>query len=156
MKSIYFLVTTIIIFTILLFSCKSTASRSFDYSWLEGSWIGDGFEGTSEEVWSAPSKDGTMMGVYRHHKSDGSLNFYEFLTLDTNGIRIKHFSPELKGWEEKEDYITFEMIEYDLSTIKLKGLIFEYSPPEKMMISLKMKDSKGYSTTQVFNMTRKK
>lgn len=124
------------------------------YAWLEGSWIGDGFGGTSEEVWSAPSADGTMMGVYRHHKGDGSLNFYEFLTLDSKGMHVKHFTPELKAWEEKEDYHTFEMISSDEKTIEMKGLTFELINPNEMTINLKMQDSEGNISTEVFHMRR--
>ncbi len=38
-----------------------------DYSWLVGSWKGDGFGGISEEIWSKPEK-GVMMGMYRQIK----------------------------------------------------------------------------------------
>jgi len=124
------------------------------YAWLEGSWVGDGFGGTSEEVWSAPSSDGIMMGVYRHHKGDGSLNFYEFLTLDAKGMHVKHFTPALKAWEEKEDYHTFEMISSDEKTIKMEGLTFELINPNEMEINLKMQDSEGRITTEVFHMRR--
>ncbi len=124
------------------------------YAWLEGSWVGDGFGGTSEEVWSAPSADGTMMGVYRHHKGDGSLHFYEFLTLDSRGMHVKHFTPELTAWEEKEDYHTFEMISADDNTIEMKGLIFELINPDEMRIELKMQDSEGNISTEIFNMRR--
>ena len=50
-------------------------------TWLAGHWRGDGFGGTTEEIWS-PAENGVMMGMFRHHKADGSLNFYEFLTID--------------------------------------------------------------------------
>jgi len=124
------------------------------YAWLEGSWVGDGFGGTSEEVWSAPSADGTMMGVYRHHKGDGSLNFYEFLTLDAKGMHVKHFTPELKAWEEKEDYHTFEMISADEHSINMKGLTFELISTNEMRIELKMQDSEGTISTEIFSMRR--
>ena len=106
--------------------------NNYDYSWLAGSWVGDGFGGTSEEVWSEPSEDGTMMGVYRHHKADGSLNFYEFIVLDKTGMRLKHFSPELKAWEDKEDHVTFEMVEFSKDKIAMKGLVFERKGPETL------------------------
>lgn len=125
------------------------------YSWLEGSWKGDGFDGSSEEVWSSPSADGKMMGVYRHHKADGSLNFYEFLILDEEGIRLKHFTPQLIGWEEKSDYVTFEMIRYDENTIEMKGLTFKRISPDKMEIYLKLMDDNGEIRTETFHMVRK-
>ena len=66
------------LFTALLISGFLHAQNDVPYRWIEGTWVGDGFGGTSEEVWSAPSADGTIMGSFRHFKGDGSLNFYEF------------------------------------------------------------------------------
>jgi len=60
------------LFTLLgLLAMVSNAQDEVPYAWIEGSWIGDGFGGTSEEVWSAPSEDGTIMGSYRHFTADG-------------------------------------------------------------------------------------
>lgn len=124
-----------------------------DYSWLEGRWTGDGFGGTSEEVWSAPSEDGTMLGTYRHFKADGSANFYEFLVLDKTGLRLKHFNPDMSGWETKEDYVTFEMIKTSEGLVELKGLIYEKVDENTMKIRLKMKYGEEVKT-EVFTMTK--
>jgi hypothetical protein len=135
-------------------STNSNINRQYAYSWLEGSWTGDGFGGFSEEVWSAPSADGKMMGVYRHHKGDGSLNFYEFIILDESGIKLKHFTPGFKSWEEKEDFVHFEMIEYDENMIKMKGLVFKKIDDEHMEIHLSLKENDEYFT-EIFHMKRK-
>jgi hypothetical protein len=125
-----------------------------DYSWLAGSWIGDGFGGTSEEEWSPPSADGTMMGVYRHHKGDGTLNFYEFLVLDSTGLRLKHFSPDLVGWEAKEKFLTFELVAFTENKIELKGLVFERTSESTMEIRLRMRRGDKIET-EVFKMKRR-
>ncbi|MAL17210.1 MAG: hypothetical protein CL670_16815 [Balneola sp.] len=122
-----------------------------DYSWLVGSWTGDGFGGISQETWSEPV-NGTMMGMYRHIK-DGELVFYEFLLLDETGIRLKHFNPDLTGWEEKDDMTSFEMISFSKDRIEMKGLTFEKKSDTEMTISLKMRRA-GEITTEVFNMKR--
>lgn len=124
-----------------------------DYAWLSGSWTGDGFGGTSEEIWSKPSADGTMMGTYRHHKADGSLNFYEFMVLDKTGLKLKHFTPDLVGWETKEDFVTFEMVSFDKNRIELKGLVFERKGEDSMEIRLRLKYADRVET-EVFQMTR--
>ena len=124
-----------------------------DYAWLAGSWIGDGFGGTSEETWSLPSPDGTMMGMYRHHKGDGSLNFYEFMVLDKTGLRLKHFTPEMVGWETKEDFVTFEMVDFTPDKIELKGLTFERKSDSELEIRLKLKRGEKIET-EIFNMKR--
>ncbi len=124
-----------------------------DYEWLVGSWKGDGFGGISEEVWSEPV-DGTMMGMYRHYK-DGKLNFYEFLLLDETGLRLKHFHPDLKGWEEKDDMVFFEMIESSPNKITMKGLTFEKKSDSLFIINLKMKRGDKIET-EVFTMKKQK
>lgn len=123
-----------------------------DYSWLVGSWTGDGFGGISHETWAEPV-NGTMMGMYRHINAEGELVFYEFLLLDETGMRLKHFNPDLTGWEEKEDMTTFEMISYSKDKIEMKGLILEKKSDTEMVISLKMTRN-GESHTEVFNMKR--
>ncbi len=125
-----------------------------DYQWLAGSWIGDGFGGTSEEMWSPPSAEGTMMGVYRHHKADGSLNFYEFLILDESGLRLKHFHPDLVGWETKENFVTFPMVSFTKDLIEMKGLVFERKSDNEMEIRLRLKYGEEVRT-EVFKMRRR-
>lgn len=124
------------------------------YSWIQGSWVGDGFGGYSEELWSPPGLDGKVMGTYRHYNADSSLNFYEFFVLDEEGLYLKHFNPDMTGWEEKGDHLTFKMISFDDKTIELKGLKYEYLPPDSMNIYLKMKTKDGGVRTEVFHMKR--
>ncbi len=124
-----------------------------NYEWLVGDWIGDGFGGVSEESW-APAVDGTMMGMYRHHK-DGEIVFYEFLLLDETGLRLKHFNPDITSWEEKDDFVTFEMISYSENKLEMKGLTFERKSDTEMEIRLKLRNSEGEVRTEVFSMKRK-
>lgn len=136
--------------TILAYAQKSEVP----YAWLAGNWSGDGFGGVSEELWSQPSADGTMMGTYRHHKGDGSLNFYEFMVMDSTGLRLKHFNPDLIGWETKEDFVHFKAIEFTENKIVLKGLVFERKSDTEMEIRLDLKDG-DKKWTEVFKMIRK-
>ncbi|MBR9918227.1 hypothetical protein GYB29_11250 [bacterium] len=124
-----------------------------DYSWLVGSWKGDGFGGISEEIWSKP-ENGVMMGMYRHLKDD-KLVFYEFLILDKTGLRLKHFHPDLKGWEEKNETTFFQMIDCSPTKIEMKGLIFEKKSENLIEIRLKL-NRNGKVETEVFTMSRQK
>ncbi len=128
-------------------------NNQVEYAWLAGSWTGDGFGGTSQEVWSQPDEQGVMMGMYRHYRANGELNFYEFILLDQNGMRLKHFDPDLKAWEEKEDYLHFEMVEIDEGRIEMKGLVLEQTGDDKMEIRLDMKRGEK-KWTEVFHMQR--
>jgi len=146
--------TILSILIICLISSLAVAQKNVPYAWIEGAWEGDGFGGSSEEVWSGPSNDGMMMGSYRHFKADGSINFYEFLLLDSTGLKLKHFDKDLIGWEEKEKSLFFEMIEYTEDKIILKGLIFERVSDTEMKIYLKMNTKQG-KRTEIFSMKRK-
>lgn len=133
---------------------KTNESARFnikDYEWLAGSWIGDGFGGVSEESWSLPV-DGTMMGMYRHHK-DGEIVFYEFLLLDETGMRLKHFHPDLTAWEDKEDMVYFEMISFSETKLEMKGLMLELKSPNELEIQLQLTQN-GETHTEVFSMKR--
>lgn len=133
---------------------KALSEEKFDisnYAWLAGHWTGDGFGGTSDEVWSLPA-GGAMMGVYRNIQ-DGKVVFYEFITLDETGMKLKHFNPDMKAWEEKEDFVHFELIEATADKLTFKGLTMERKSDTEMDISLKMKEN-GEAHTEVFHMKR--
>ncbi len=134
---------------------KDTApGKEFDinqYSWLVGHWTGDGFGGVSDEVWSTPS-DGVMMGMYRNIQ-DGKVAFYEFITLDETGMKLKHFQPDMEAWEEKADFVHFELIEATANKLSFKGLSFELKSENEMEIALKMKNN-GKIETEYFHMKR--
>jgi len=119
------------------FSIHGTGEKRFniyDYAWLTGYWVGDGFGGISEEIWSPPSSDSTMIGMYRHMKKDGTATFYEFMILNKNGIRLKHFSTDLAGWEEKEKFVSFEITGFTASRIEMKGISYERKSDSEMEI----------------------
>lgn len=139
------------------FSVDKTELKSdfdiIDYEWLVGNWKGSGFGGELEEFWNTPSMDGTMMGTFRHHTNEGKLTFYEFMILDKDGIRLKHFNPDLNGWETKEEFVTFKMISYSKDKIEMEGLTYEKISDTQVKISLLMKSKEG-TRTEVFNMSR--
>ena len=95
-----------------------------ELSWLAGHWRGEGLGGQCEEIWSAPQA-GTMMGTFRLMK-DGEVQFYEFmvLTREAEGIvmKIKHFTPNLVGWEEKDDAVRFALEDLAPNRARFEGL----------------------------------
>ena len=80
-----------------------------DLAWLEGLWVGKINSDYVEEVWTKATA-GAMMGMFRW-VTKGRLRLYEFMTIAQNGknieMRIKHFDPDLSGWEEKEESTVF-------------------------------------------------
>lgn len=105
----------------------SPPARVEDVAWLEGRWIGEGLGGCSEEN-MAPPVAGQMMGMFRQTKADGSLWFYEFYTIAAKGpsiaIRIKHFNPDLSGWEEKDGFVEFPLVAIEERAVYFDGLTY--------------------------------
>lgn len=83
-----------------------------DMAWFAGHWTGEGLGGQVEEIWS-PAQAGAMMGMFRL-LLDGKTAFYELMTLvEENGslvLRVKHFNPDLTGWEDKGDSVDFPLV----------------------------------------------
>jgi hypothetical protein len=98
-----------------------------DLSWLAGHWRGEGLGGSCEEIWSEPLA-GTMVGTFRLVE-DGETRFYEMLVLarEETGLvmKVKHFAPDLVGWEEKEDFLRFELERVEPNRAHFEGLSME-------------------------------
>ncbi|MFC3417762.1 DUF6265 family protein [Algoriphagus hitonicola] len=103
------------------------SARVENFSWLVGYWSGPGLGGECEEVW-LPPVDGHMIGTFRFW-SEGKLVFSEFMHLIQDGesvtLKLKHFNPDLSGWEEKEKWTTFSLIELGKEKAKFDGLTME-------------------------------
>ena len=112
------------------------------FAWLTGHWVGDGFGGVSEEMWTEP-KGGAMLGIYRHLK-EGQNNFYEFIQLSeedgTVRLRLKHFNPDMTGWENKEDYVEFPFVSVEPDKAVFKGLVYERVADGGMKVTLTLHD----------------
>jgi hypothetical protein len=77
-----------------------------DFAWLAGRWEGKLGPMTAEQEWMAP-KNGTMQGFFRLTDSEKTIVIELFTLRETpEGIVMyfRHFSTELKPWEEAEAY----------------------------------------------------
>ena len=97
-----------------------------DVSWLVGSWEGEAFGSTFEEVWNPPSA-GSMVGFFKVI-SDEHVSFYELLLLveeeGSLSLKVKHFNPDFTAWEEKGDYVDFRFVKADENAIHFSGISF--------------------------------
>jgi hypothetical protein len=77
--------------------------------WMAGAWAGNIDGDRIEEHWSSNDGD-TLMGMFRWLKGD-AVYLYEFMLISKSELgvtlQIKHFRPDLVGWEEKDDAVTF-------------------------------------------------
>lgn len=112
-----------------------------DASWLAGRWVGTGFGGQMEEAW-APPVGGQMVGHFRYWR-DGQPQFYEFLMMDVveAGVRmrVKHFNPDLVGWEEKDAWHTFEPVSVGPEALLFSGFEIRRDGADRIVMKLRMR-----------------
>ena len=97
-----------------------------DLAWLAGSWEGEAFGGTVEEMWTLPTA-GTIVGVFKG-VTDGSVMFYEIEWIaEEEGsltLKLKHFHPDFTGWEEREEMVEFPLVRLTHDAVYFDGLTF--------------------------------
>ena len=127
-----------------------------DAAWLAGSWRGAGLGGISDETWSRP-EGGVIVGTYRLLK-DGKPVFYEMMWLQevegTLILRLKHFNPDLTGWEEKDKTVDFKFIKKDGKRLYFSGLTYEQASKDELHIYLALRQRDGTLKEEVFRMKR--
>lgn len=127
-------------------------------AWMAGHWRGTAFGGMSEEVWTEPA-GGAMLGMFRSLGPDGEVRFYELFTLgdDDEGslsIRLKHFHPDMTGWEEKDEMVTFPLVALSDDTAWFSGLTFRRAGPDEMHVHLALRSKDGSVREETFRYTR--
>ncbi len=127
-----------------------------DLAWLEGHWRGTGLGGVVEELWSAPSED-ALLGAFRLLK-DGKTVFSELVTIvDDEGslvLKVKHFTPEFVGWEEKGDSVDFRLVKLEPYKAYFGGLTIERVGANKLKMYLAMKSRAGELNEMFFEYDR--
>lgn len=97
-----------------------------DVAWIAGSWMGQMPEGPVEYVSLSP-RFGHMPAFVRAINPQGVI-FYEIALFAEVGnsltIRVKHFTPELAGWEAREAYIDRPLVERDGTTLYFDGITY--------------------------------
>jgi len=114
--------------TYVLSTSATSPSATIDQAaWLSGEWIGVGLGGHSEEYWSNPM-GGHMTGAFRFFDKD-KLIFSEHMDIaERDGslsLRLKHFDADLKGWEEKEEFVEFPLVRITKNELNFQGLTYK-------------------------------
>lgn len=103
------------------------AANIKDVAWLSGNWQGTAFGSSFEEVWNPPSA-GSMVGMYKVFDQKKGVSFYELMLIvrEKQGLtlKVKHFSPDFGGWEDKDSFVSFPLIRADDNEIHFAGLSF--------------------------------
>lgn len=112
-----------------------------DLAWIAGQWKAENSGGIAEAQWSTPA-DGAIMGAFRMIMN-GKVAFYQFLVLGKQDgefmVRIKHFNPDLKGWEERDKSTDFKLVDAGENIWYFKGFTFEKHSQDSFTIYVKFK-----------------
>ncbi len=112
-----------------------------DASWLAGRWVGEGFGGQMEETW-APPIGGQMVGHFRYWR-EGQPQFYEFMMMDVveGGVRmrVKHFNPDMVGWEEKGAWVEFEPLSAGPDALIFNGLEIRRVSADRIVMTIQIR-----------------
>jgi hypothetical protein len=134
------------------------AARLSDIAWLQGAWEGEGIEGAPALEAYAPAAGGQMVGHFRQSNKDGTVMFYELITIVEEGgslsYRLKHFNADLTGWEEKDKVVSFPLTERKGDRFDFSGLVYERTGKDTMTASVKVNEG-GKTETLVFRFRRK-
>ncbi len=136
---------------------KSELATIEDFSLLVGDWTGEGMGGKCDELWM-PSRAGQMHGVFRM-SADDKLVFTEFMTIMEDSLsyvmKIKHFSPDFDGWEEKDETVDFRFIRKDNFTLYFSGLTATRKDDNHLDIYVAMKNDDGTTSEELFAFKKK-
>lgn len=115
-----------------------------DLEWVVGCWRGEAFGGQVEEIWSAPLGD-SMMGSFKLI-GEGKTKFYELETIQyfdsTLVLRLKHFHSDLRGWEDRDETVDFQLVKVTENKVFFDGYTFERIDDDHINVYVRMEDDK--------------
>jgi hypothetical protein len=98
-----------------------------------------------------------MMGMYRLVR-DGKPVFYELLTVvGENGtliLRLKHFNPDLTGWEEKGETVDFPLVALCDGAVHFEGMSFHPQGNATLTVYLAIGKKDGAVREEAFSYSR--
>lgn len=135
---------------------KSEGATISDFSMLQGDWSGTGLGGQVDELWM-PARAEQMHGIFRMEE-EGKLVFTEYMSILKDSLsyvlKVKHFSPEFIGWEEKDDAIEFRFIKKENNTLYFSGLTAIRKDDNHLDIYVAFKNEDGTTTEEIFTFTK--
>lgn len=142
---------------------ESPAASIADAGWLVGQWAGEGIGGAEAlESWLVPSGD-TMVGTFVQETAEGGIQFTEHMYLmELEGslvVKLKHFNPDLTGWEDKEGMVTFRLLAAEPCALYFNALTYRCVDPEAgsasgLIVAVRMKSDKPEPQELVFRFHR--
>lgn len=136
---------------------RSPEAQPQDFAWLEGSWSAEIWDGTADEVW-LPLVADMMMGTFRFY-SENTMAFMELFIIRREGqsviLQVKHFNPDLNGWEEKDESENFSLVYTEPHRAYFDGITYILRNPNTLDVYVLLESSDGTEAEEaVFHFTR--
>ncbi len=127
-----------------------------DAAWLAGNWSGKSTDGLAEESYLQPA-GGSVVGMFRQLK-DGKPTFYEFLVISEHEgsllYRIKHFNPDMHGWEKQNESIDFPLVKATENALYFDGLTYMKTGESTMSAYVRIEYGDGKTKVEGFHFRR--
>ncbi len=129
-----------------------------EFDWMIGQWEGPGVGGNrAVESWLPPTGD-TMVGTFVQTDAAGNIQFSEHMYLmeedGTVFLRLKHFNPDLTGWEERDDMTSFRLISVESCAAYFGGLTIRCTDDGGLLVAVRMRSSAGEISELRFDFER--
>ena len=127
-----------------------------DAAWHTGRGSGEGLGGAIEEHWATPA-GGAMVGMFRLVGDDGPA-FYELFALAEHEggliLRLKHFHPDMRGWEEQDRTVDFPLVAKTEDELRFDGLTYRRDGSDAITVFLAMHGKDGGAREVTFRLNR--
>ena len=128
-----------------------------DLAWLTGCWEGSAFGQAASECWM-PAPSGRLTGMFQL-LSGADQQFSEIFVIDRfddgPALRLKHFDRDLIGWEEKDGFVRFPLLETGPDFARFDGLLYRLQPDGTLRIELRMqRNGETVIETMLFQRSR--
>ena len=136
------------------------AATIADMAWLEGSWAGAGIGGHPAGETFSFAGENQMVGHFWQLDETGETDFYELITVVPDGesltMRLKHFTSDLTGWEDKEGdaALNFPLLERSEDIWKFGPVTFKQDGPDRLRVSVRVRLDDGSLSSFDFSYAR--
>jgi hypothetical protein len=128
-------------------------------AWLVGDWVGTGIGGAGASEYWLPPTGPTMVGLFVQEEPDGSIMFTEHMYLSEEAgslvVKLKHFNPDLTGWEEKDGMVRFRLLTIEPCAAYFASLTYRCDGPDGLLVAVRMKSEGDTVNELVFRFRRR-
>jgi len=132
------------------------AATAADLDWLAGHWAGEGIgDHPAGESFSYAGPD-RMVGHFWQLDAEGAVEFYELITITPDGdsltMRLKHFTGDLTGWEEKpgDTALNFPLTARSDTVWVFGPVTITRIGPDRLDLTVRVRQDDGTLTTLAF------